>query len=187
MTLNYLPVLLMKILKNPKYWYAVYTKSRAEKKVQLELDFQGIENYLPLQRTLRKWSDRKKWVDVPLIPGYIFVYINHTHYNKVLQTSNVVSYICFEGKAAIIPDIQIELIKRMLRQTDVHIEVQHEAYSKGDCVEIIGGPLIGMKGELIEIKGKKRVAVSINQLKLSLTFELPVNEIRKLNDKRIEK
>lgn len=179
---TYLPLFEMKLFKNPKQWYAVYTKSRAEKKVQLELDFQGIENYLPLQRTLRKWSDRKKWVDVPLIPGYIFVYINHTHYDKVLQTSNVVSYVRFEGKAAIIPDIQIELIKRMLRQTDVHIDVQREAYSKGDCIEVIGGPLIGMKGELVEIKGKKRVAVIIDQLKISLTFELPVNEIRKLND-----
>ncbi|HPR62313.1 MAG TPA: hypothetical protein PLF35_15260, partial [Prolixibacteraceae bacterium] len=88
----------------------------------------------------------------------------------------------FEGKAAIIPDTQIELIKRMLRQTDVHIDVQREAYSKGDCIEVIGGPLIGMKGELVEIKGKKRVAVIIDQLKISLTFELPVNEIRKLND-----
>ena len=172
----------MRTIKNPKNWYAVYTKSRAEKKVQLELDIQGIENYLPLQRTLRKWSDRKKWVDVPLIPGYIFVYINHALYDKVLQISNVVCYVRFEGKAAIIPNTQIELIKRMLRQTDIHIDVQHEAYSKGDCIEVIGGPLIGLKGELVEIKGKKRVAFSIDQLNLSLTFEIPVNEIRKLND-----
>lgn len=164
-----------------KSWYAVYTHSRAEKKVQLELEFQGIENYLPIHKKLRQWSDRKKWVEVPLISGYIFVHIDLQEYDKVLKTNNVVSYVRFEGKAAIIPDHQIETIQRMLRQTELEIEVNFENFKKGDDVEVIGGPLIGMQGQLINIKGKKRVAVQLQQLNLSLTVELPLSEIQKIS------
>ena len=58
-----------------QFWYAVYTTSRAEKKVKQRLDESGIENYLPLRTEIRIWSDRKKKVSLPLIPGYIFVRI----------------------------------------------------------------------------------------------------------------
>ncbi|MFA9391543.1 MAG: UpxY family transcription antiterminator [Prolixibacteraceae bacterium] len=164
----------------PKAWYAVYTHSRAEKKVQVELDYQGIENYLPLQKKLRQWSDRKKWVEMPLISGYIFVNIDLTQYDKVLKTSNVVSYVRFEGKAAIIPKEQIELIQILLKENSIEVEVNRESFSEGDEIEVIAGPLTGLKGQLITIKGKKRVAVILNQLNLSLTVDLPLSEIRKL-------
>ena len=164
----------------PKFWYAVYTKSRAEKKVQSELDYQGIECYLPLQRKLRQWSDRKKWVEMPLISGYVFVYISKKEYDKVLRTDNVVTYVRFEGKAAIIPNEQIETIKRMLRETNIPVEVNPGLFVEGDHIEVIGGPLIGLKGELITVKGKKRVAVQLEQLNLAISVELPLNEIRKI-------
>ena len=164
-----------------KFWYAVYTKSRAEKKVKKELDYKGIECYLPLQKKLRQWSDRKKWVEMPLISGYIFVYITKKEYDKVLQTDNVVSYVRFEGKAAIIPDDQIEAIRRMLRESNLNIEVNPGLFHEGDQIEVIGGPLIGVKGELITLKGKKRVAVQLKQLNLSLTIDLPLNEIQRID------
>lgn len=170
----------MKAINLPKQWHAVYTRSRAEKKVQLELEYQGIENYLPLQRQLRKWSDRKKWVEVPLISGYIFVRIDRYQYDKVLQTFGVVSYVRFEGTAAIIPDIQIEMIKRMLHQNEIEISVSNEKFEKGDKIEVLAGPLIGLKGILVEQKGKKRVALLIEQLNLSLTFDVPIADIIKL-------
>ncbi|MBN2805193.1 MAG: UpxY family transcription antiterminator [Prolixibacteraceae bacterium] len=163
-----------------KYWYAVYTKSRAEKKVQLELEFQGIEHYLPLQSKLRQWSDRKKWVEVPLIPGYIFVQIDRFDYDRVLRTANVVSYVRFEGKAAIIPNEQIDLIRRMLRDSSLEIEVSMQNFSEGDVVEVMAGPLTGIQGKLVSFKGKKRVAIELEQLNLSLTVTLPLNEIRKI-------
>ncbi|HKM93036.1 MAG TPA: UpxY family transcription antiterminator [Prolixibacteraceae bacterium] len=164
-----------------KYWHAVYTKSRAEKKVKVEFDFQGIESYLPLQRKLRQWSDRKKWVEVPLISGYVFVKVNRFEYEKVLQTAGVVSYVRFEGTAAIIPDQQIESIKLLLRDSNIEVSVSHKNIHKGDKIEVIGGPLMGLNGTLITIKGKKRVAVLLDQLNISLTFELPINEVRKLD------
>jgi len=169
----------MKIITDIKKWHAVYTRSRAEKKVLLELEFQGIEAYLPLQRKLRQWSDRKKWVEVPLISGYIFVNIIRKEYDKVLQTNGVVTYVRFEGKAAVIPDIQIEFIKKMLSQSEVNVDVLPQLFNPGDIVEVTSGPLIGLKGTLVSYKGKKRVAVQIQQLNLSLMVDLPSNQIQK--------
>ena len=79
--------------KNQSRWYAVYTASRAEKKVKERLDQQGIVNYLPLRVVIRKWSDRSKKVEIPLINGYIFVYVNLLQMQKVLTTFGVVSFL----------------------------------------------------------------------------------------------
>ncbi|MBN1769173.1 MAG: UpxY family transcription antiterminator [Prolixibacteraceae bacterium] len=165
---------------NQKRWHAVYVKSRTEKKVKIELDYQGIEVYLPIQKKLRQWSDRKKWVDFPLISGYLFVHISPKEYDRVLQTIGVVSYVRFDGTAAIIRDEDIELIKRLLRDYDKEIEVSFNYFEKGDEVEVIGGPLSGIKGKLIYLKGKNKVAVQIENLKIALTVELSSGEIKKI-------
>ncbi len=160
-----------------KNWYAVYTKSRTEKKVLSELEFLGVDAYLPLTKKLRQWSDRKKWVEVPLIPGYVFVCITRKEYDKVLQIQGVVTYVRFEGQAAIIPNNQIDIIKRMLLETDLNIEVIQKKPAVGECIEVISGPLIGLKGKLLLYQGKKRVIVEITQLNLSLVVDLPLSII----------
>lgn len=170
----------MKIPVIQKHWYAVYTKSRAEKKVQIEFEYQGIDSYLPLQQKLRQWSDRKKWIELPLISGYIFVNISKFEYDKVLQTPGVVTYVKFEGKAAVIPEEQIEAIKRLLKQNEHEVSVSIEDFSKGDTIEVIAGSLMGLKGSLISIKGKKRVAIILEQLNMSLVIDIPISDIRKI-------
>jgi transcription antitermination factor NusG len=164
-----------------KHWYAVYVKSRSEKKVHLELTYQDIEVYLPLQKRMRKWSDRKKLVDFPLIPGYLFVHITRRDYDRVLQTNGVVAYVRFDGTAAVIPVEQIDTIKRLLRQHEHKIEVSFKDFSAGDAVEVIAGPLMGVKGVLTQLKGKNKVAIQIEKLQLALTVEVPIDEIKKTN------
>ncbi|HKK82570.1 MAG TPA: UpxY family transcription antiterminator [Prolixibacteraceae bacterium] len=166
---------------NEKHWYAVYVKSRTEKKVLLELVYQNIDAYLPLQKRLRKWSDRKKLVDFPLIPGYIFVYITRKDYDRVLKVPGVVTYVRFEGTAAVIPDEQIEIIKRLLNQHEHKIEVSFKDFKTGDEIEIIAGPLMGVKGVLTQLKGRNKVAVQLEKLQIALTLEVPINEIKKTN------
>ena len=144
------------------------------------MEFQGIDAYLPLIKKLRQWSDRKKWVEVPLIPGYIFVHIDVKDYDRVLQTTGVVTYVRFEGNAAIIPEVQIDLIKRMLLQTDLDVEVSHQQLLVGDRVEVTSGPLIGLKGSLCSHKGRNRVVVGLSQLNLSLLVELPMSLVEKI-------
>jgi transcription antitermination factor NusG len=158
-------------------WYALYVSSRAEKKVEAELTKKGVENYLPLKTTLRRWSDRKKWVEMPLIPGYIFVRIILKNYLTALQTNHVVAFVRFEGKPAVIPDRQIDFLKRMLKQTDYSWEVSAEKFAPGQLVEIIAGPFIGLEAELIAIKGKKRVGVRIEQINNVLLVDIPTDDL----------
>ncbi len=166
-------VLRMEINKLKYNWYAIRVKSRSEKKVFADLLELGIEAYLPLQRKLRQWSDRKKWVEMPLISGYVFVYISRKEYETVLRIYNVVCYVYFEGKAAIIRDEDINLLKRMLGQAEVELEITVEELKPGQMVEIVTGPLIGVVGELIDFKGKNKVALRIPPLGYTVLVEAP--------------
>jgi transcription antitermination factor NusG len=58
---------------NTKKWHAVYVSSRTEKKINDLLNNKGIEAYVPVVKTMRQWSDRKKMVEMPLLNGYVFV------------------------------------------------------------------------------------------------------------------
>jgi len=165
------------ILPNTYFWHAVYVKSRTEKKAQLELQFQEIETYLPLQRKLRQWSDRKKWVETPLISGYLFVRANRKEYDLVLQSNYVVSYVRFEGKAAIVPDSQIEFLKLMLAQDHAPIEITREKLKPGQMIEVTCGPFIGLKGKLQKFKGKCKVAIELEQLGCSAMVEIQAEDI----------
>ena len=161
--------------KNDKLWYVVYTRSRAEKKVHEELISRGIESFLPLQKKLRQWKDRKKWIEMPLMSGYCFVKVSRKEYNEVLQTNNVVCYITFEGKAAVVPEKQIDSLKKMLKQQDFEVSVTHETFELGELVEVIEGPMVGLRGELIEARGKNKFMLRIKQINSIFTVEVPAS------------
>ena len=168
------------ILKNKiqqKNWYVVYTRSRAEKKVCDELTYNNIECFLPLQKKLRQWKDRKKWVEMPLMSGYCFVHISNKEYDKVLQTNNVVCYVTFDGKAAVIPNQQIDFVKQMMKQSDFEVTVSQESFKPGKKVEIIDGPMIGLRGELVKARGKHKFIIRLNQLNSTFTVEIPTDKI----------
>ncbi len=156
-----------------KKWHVVYTRSRAEKKVEEEFQQKGIECYLPLHNKLRQWKDRKKWVKTPLLAGYCFVCITPKEYDCVLKTNNVVCYITFGGKAAVVREEQINNLKQMLLQNEFDIEVANKEFSIGKKAEIIRGPLMGIIGELLEIRGKHKFLLRIEQINKVLIVELP--------------
>jgi transcription antitermination factor NusG len=158
-------------------WYAIYVKSRTEKKTQQLLSEKDIEVYLPLQKKLRQWSDRKKWVETPLMAGYLFVRVNKKEYDSVLKTNHVVCYITFEGKAAIIRDEAINSLKKMTSQHDFEIEVTSKKLQPGRKVEIIAGPLLGMRGELVEVRGKNNVCVRIEPLGQTVMINAPTEQL----------
>jgi transcription antitermination factor NusG len=164
-------------VKNRKVWHVVYTRSRAEKKVYADLLSQNIECFLPLQRKLRLWKDRKKWVKMPIISGYCFVCIDKKEYEKVLQTNHVVCYVKFEGKAARIPQEQIDFLKKLTSQSEFEIEVSRQTFGPGKKVEIIAGPLIGLRGELLSCKGKKRFVLRIEQINTVFSVEVPAEQL----------
>ncbi|HKL33231.1 MAG TPA: UpxY family transcription antiterminator [Tangfeifania sp.] len=163
-----------------KKWHVIYTRSRAEKKVVADLINQEIECFLPLQKKLRQWKDRKKWVETPLISGYCFVRINRKDYDRVLQTDNVVCYITFEGKAAVIPSRQIDGLKKMTQQFDFEVSVSQENFKPGQKVEIIAGPMTGIQGELIKCQNQNRFILRIEQIKTVFSVEIPAQNLTAL-------
>lgn len=159
-------------------WHAVYVKSRAEKKAEAELQLMNIETFLPLHRKLRQWSDRKKWVEMPLISGYLFVKICLKEYDAVLQSNYVVSYVRFEGKAAVIPEKQIDYLKLMLKQDMLDIEITQGSFAPGQMIDVIAGPLIGLHGKLVHVKGKSKVVVDLEQFGYSAAIEILTEDVR---------
>ncbi|MDG2081978.1 MAG: UpxY family transcription antiterminator [Bacteroidales bacterium] len=159
-----------------KSWYAIYVKSRAEKKVALELEYNNIDYYLPLIKRLKQWSDRRKWVEGPLFNSYIFVHINKDEYYKTLNTLGVVKYITFDGTAVSIPEQQIMAIKLYLEDKDPD-NINESDWTPGRKVEIISGSLSGLQGELIEINGKSKVKVEIEAVNESLVIQIPRNKL----------
>jgi transcription antitermination factor NusG len=160
-----------------KTWYAVYVKSRSEKKVAIEFDFTNIDYYLPLIKKLKVWSDRKKWIDEPLFRSYVFVHIHQKDYYKVLLTANVVKYITFEGKAVPIREAQIEAIRYYLNEKDPE-NIEHQVWETGRKVRVVSGSMAGLEGELIEIRGKKKVKVEIEVVGKSLIIQIPKNKLQ---------
>lgn len=153
-------------------WYAIYTRPRSEKKALDYLVEEGIETYLPIKKTMRQWSDRKKMVELPLIPSYIFVYVSEKEYYKALNTPYTVRYITFNGKAAPIPEREINLLKLMLKELPNDVNLIASNISKGDMVAITAGPLIGAKGEVIYKKGKQHFQVRLEPLGYAVQVEI---------------
>jgi transcriptional antiterminator RfaH len=160
-------------------WYALYTRPRAEKLVYQRLVEVGIETFLPLQKVYRKWSDRKKLVEKPLLSSYIFVKTNSKHFPAVYKTNGVVKFVSFEGKPVSIPKNQIDNL-RLLINSDAEIEVTSEKFATGDNVEVVSGSLVGLTGELIKIGRQNRVVVRIDRLDQNLILKIPKAFLRKV-------
>lgn len=159
-------------------WFALYTRSRNEKKVHNQLVAQGIESFLPLQKTLKQWSDRKKWVEEPMIRSYVFVKISEREYFDVLNTPGAVRFVFFEGKAAVIPDWQIDAIRHIL-ETGEEFEITDQLLEKGDKVLITRGPFHDIPGELVDFKGKRKVVIRIDHIGHSLLLTISPANLKK--------
>lgn len=154
-----------------KYWYALYTKSRAEKKVQDQLIEKGIESYLPLKRELRQWSDRKKWVETPIISSYIFIRIPLADYRKVFDIPGIVAYVSHKGKAVVIPDEEMEAMRKTV-ENKLSFSVESSSLKKGQQVMVTSGPLAGVKGKITKINGQKKLYIEISQIGYTLVVNL---------------
>lgn len=159
-------------------WYAIYTKPRHEKKVYQQLVDKDIVAFLPMTKSLRQWKDRRKWVEMPLFTGYVFIDILLKNKIEALQTHGVVKMVSFGGVPASIPDWQIEQLKKVISQPE---SLRLEQYlKKGDTVEVIAGPLKGVKGYLREVRGETRVAILIDGIYQSASFEVQKNFVKRI-------
>jgi len=158
-------------------WYALYTKSRAEKKVLDDLTKIGIKAYLPLKRELRQWSDRKKWIETPVINSYIFVHITPDEYRQVFNSKGVVAYVSHKGKAVAIPDHEIEAMRRTI-ENKLAFSVETSSLQKGQTVTVTSGPLKGITGEVLEVQGQKKLYLRISHIGYTLVVNLENDSVK---------
>jgi len=163
-------------------WYAVYTRPRAEKQVFKRLEEAGIETFLPLQKTIRRWSDRKKLVEKPLLSSYIFIKTRPKYFPAVFTTPGVVRIVTFEGKPVAIPQYQIDNL-RLLVDSNADVEVTKEHLGKGDMVEVTTGALKGLSGELIRIGSKKKMVIRLDKLDQNIIVTIPVTFLKKIKSR----
>jgi transcription antitermination factor NusG len=154
-----------------KHWYAVYTKPRWEKKVTAMLTARGLEAYCPLNRVVKQWSDRKKQVEIPLFSSYSFVCITEAQKEAVRRVEGVLNFVYWNGKPAQIRNEEIAAIRYFVNQYS-NIVLEPLDLKVGDTIEIPEGVFKGQPGEIVKVE-KKRVEVSLYQLRMKLTVALP--------------
>lgn len=164
------------------FWFAIYTKPRFEKKVEKVLTQAGFEVYLPLLSTIKQWSDRKKKVKVPIIPSYVFVRIDEKNLYNLFEFNGVVGVLKYLKKPAVVKDYEIENLKIICQHPDVIESVKVGAYKPGMPIQITQGPLIGLYGECIDIKGKQRILIAVKNLGLEFVLNVPLSYIEPLKN-----
>jgi len=162
-----------------KYWYAVYVRSHNEKKVNQLFEQKGVESSLPLIKTTRKWSDRKKKVEVPLFRGYVFVRLDIDKDKlNILQTDGVVKFIGIRNEPSRIPDEEIYWIQMMVEESNT---VQNEKeIPVGQKVRVTAGPFKGVEGVLMRSGNQSRLVVVIESIMNAFSVEINPNYLEKI-------
>lgn len=159
------------MLEEQKKWFVITTKSRAEKKVALEFEKYGIGYYLPIQKQLRQWKDRKKWVEVPLFNSYVFVQIAEEQKNIVFEVQGVIKFLAIKGKLSVLPDEEIERIKKICNY-DHEVSITSENIFTLNEVEVIEGPLKGLKGRISDKGNNTYLYIQIENLGFAASFKI---------------
>lgn len=165
----------------PANWYAVQTRARNEKVICERLQEQGLTTFLPLVTEVRRWSDRKKKVELPLFSCYVFVRLsisNHDERMRVFRTSGVFRIVSMGGEAVPIPDEQIEALRAVITQ---QIPCSSHPFLKiGQRVRIRGGSLEGVEGVLLSQNGDRTLIISVDAIQRSLAVSVEGYEVEAL-------
>lgn len=143
----------------PKRWIAVLVQMCTEKKVGEKLDKMKIENYVPIQQEIHQWSDRKKKVDRIVIPMVVFIRTDEKNEKQIRNLSFIYKLLSYPGQkeTAVIPDIQIERLKFMLKNAETEVQLCEKIFSVGESVRIARGPLKGLEGELCYVTEEESI------------------------------
>jgi transcription antitermination factor NusG len=156
-------------------WYVMHTKCHHEKNVALRLGIKGFEPFVPVRSIMRRWKDRKKMVEFPLFPGYVFVRMPLIRKKDAVQIPGVVT-IVGQGRPESIDTREIDAIR-----TITQAEFQYDPYPylfSGMEVEVIRGPLKHVRGILCEKKNKHRLVINIEMINNSVATEIDAEDVR---------
>ena len=137
-----------------KYWYVIYTRPKWEKKVAELLTKTGVENYCPLNKVTRQWSDRAKVVLEPLFTSYVFVRVSESEKWQVRDLPGVINYIYWLGRPAVVPGTDIEAIKSFLNEHE-KVFLERSVVKAGDRIMVTRGAFLNVEGTVVAMHGKK--------------------------------
>lgn len=162
--------------KSTPRWYALRTRSRHEKQVRDWLDKQGVERLLPALGRVSQWTDRKKIIEVPLFPGYCFARFLWENRLSVLEIPGVVQ-IVGSGSSAPEPiqDEEIDALKKLMVSTLSYDA--HPYLREGMAVQVIRGPLEGIRGILLRKEKQYRLVISIHLIKHAAAVEIAAADV----------
>lgn len=144
-------------------WYVLYTTARAEKHVELKLQAEGVETYLPLHKCPRKWSDRVKMVEMPLFSSYIFVHTTDEKLRTLIRVNGVARIVYYNGKPAVMRPKEIEAIRKFVQKA---AERECE-FGLSEEVLVACGPLKDISGKIKKI-GRKYLILHIEQMGITV-------------------
>lgn len=159
-------------------WYAVYTKPRWEKKVSRMLDQRGVENYCPLNKVTRQWSDRKKVVLEPLFKSYVFVKVAEDKKWDLKRVDGILNYVYWLGVPAKIREEEIDTIRKFLNEFD-DVQVRDLSIASDNKVRITKGVLMNYEGMVVEVSGSLAL-VKIDSMGLQLTAKFDKANLEKV-------
>jgi transcriptional antiterminator RfaH len=159
-------------------WCVLYTKPNHEKKVDEQLRKMNLSSYLPTVKKLKTWCDRKKYVDIPLFPSYVFVQITDLQqYYKSLKIDGVLNYVRVGNRIARVSESIISDIRSVVINGS-DIEISSERFLSGTDLIIKEGPFAGFKCESIQYRGKRKLLVRINDLRQNILLNVPADILR---------
>jgi transcription antitermination factor NusG len=157
-------------------WYAVRTRSRHEKRVRTQLaDRPGIDVFLPLLERRSRWKDRVQRVQLPLFSGYCFVRFRRPDRVRVLKAVGVVGLVGPSGEPEPIPDCEIEAIRALTGS-----RLAYEPFpflAEGMAVEVVRGPLMGVRGKLLRKDRELRVVLSVTLIRQSVSVVIDAEDV----------
>jgi transcriptional antiterminator NusG len=159
-------------------WFAFQVVPRHEQKIKVMLEHRGCVPFLPTFLVRRKWSDRIKLIEEPLLPGYVFCRTQGFFVRSIRGTPGVIRIVSSAGKPCPIADEEIESLQRI-------VQSQRKAgpflyFKSGQRVEVVRGPLSGIRGIITRVKNSSRLIISVDLIMRSVYFELDQSEVATL-------
>lgn len=162
-----------------KYWYALYTKPRWEKKVHKLLSQKNFEAYCPLNKVKRKWTDRIKTIEEPLFRSYVFVKVADAERTEVRFVDGVLNFVYWNGKPAIVKEEEIIELKKFLSEFE-DVQVSNIDIKPADEVMLTSGVMMGAKGRVLRVMGPNTVEVRIESLGFLITAKFDKKSLSKV-------
>jgi transcription antitermination factor NusG len=157
-------------------WYAAAVSPRHEKVVATNLKMREVDYFLPLYRSVRRWKDRRKELDMVLFPGYVFVKVDLRYRLRVLQSPGVLSFITFQGHPVPLENSEIESLAIGL---GAGLRAEPHPYLRpGRRVRIVRGPLANVEGMLVRRKERFHLVLSIDLIMRSVLLEVDEADVQ---------